>query len=444
MKTTLHTNLKAAKFFLLLVLLLIAVLPAHAYDFMVDSIAYNFNSNDSTTVSVAPISNTEYYKGDIVIPETVIYSGSSLTVTAIGQSAFTFCSEMTSIQLPGTIKKIEPGAFMNCYGLTTIDLPEDLESIGNLAFVACENLESVTIPTSVKDIGYMAFHLNFKLRNVTIPEGIEIIRYKTFNECYALKDVKLPQSLKYIQHEAFNECKELSTVVIPDSVVEIGDRAFNDCRNVTEVNIGKNVKHISSTAFANCEKIEVLKWNAQECDDFDENYTSPFMPYVTRVSLIIGNDVKRIPARAFRYSIPLKSIDIPASVKEIGNNAFDTCFCLNTIVSRILEPSLVTYGNDIESIFNGVDKDSCVVFVPAGTIEEYKAIMPWSAFTHFEEIVENDINCDMAVTSADVTMLYNQILNNDYSSPSTCDVNGDGEVTSADVTAIYNTILGNE
>ena len=56
--------------------------------------------------------------------------------------------------------------------------------------------------------------------------------------------------------------------------------------------------------------------------------------------------------------------------------------------------------------------------------------------------VTGDVNNDGFVTSADVTMLYNYLLNNDESFLATSDVNGDGFITSADVTAVYNILLG--
>ena len=441
MKTKLHTITQRV---LMLALLLAVASSASAYDFMVDGIAYDFASTDSTAVQVVPISKTEYYTGDIVVPATVEHDGKSYNVTAIGMHAFVFCSGMTSIELPSSIKTIEPGAFMNCYGLTSIDLPEGLESIGNLAFVACENLEKVTIPSTVQDIGYMAFNMNTKLRNITIPEGVEVIEYMTFSSCHALKDVVLPQSLKAIGTEAFGSCKQLTQVVIPDAVVEIGDKAFSNCENLTEITIGKGVKNISSNAFNDCARMEVVKWNAEECEENEGDFQSPFKSHGKMFAVVIGNEVHKIPAQLFNYAVELKSIDIPASVKEIGNNAFDNCLSLNTIVSRATDPSLISYGSDLESIFNGMNKEECVVWVPAGTIELYKATMPWSQFENFNEIVEGDIDCDGAVTAADVMMQYNRLLNNDYSSPATCDIDGDGSVTVADVTAIYNTILGNE
>lgn len=53
-----------------------------------------------------------------------------------------------------------------------------------------------------------------------------------------------------------------------------------------------------------------------------------------------------------------------------------------------------------------------------------------------------DVNCDKAVNAADVTALYNHILNGNNTFLSSSDVNGDGAVNAADVTAVYNYILG--
>lgn len=56
--------------------------------------------------------------------------------------------------------------------------------------------------------------------------------------------------------------------------------------------------------------------------------------------------------------------------------------------------------------------------------------------------VYGDVNCDGVVTSADITALYNYLLNGDETFIATSDVNGDGSITSTDVTEIYNILMG--
>ncbi|MBQ6648366.1 MAG: dockerin type I repeat-containing protein [Muribaculaceae bacterium] len=58
--------------------------------------------------------------------------------------------------------------------------------------------------------------------------------------------------------------------------------------------------------------------------------------------------------------------------------------------------------------------------------------------------VAGDVNGDGNVTAADVTALYNFILNNDTSNLVNGDQNGDGDITSSDVTVVYNILLGTE
>ncbi|MBQ9586234.1 MAG: C10 family peptidase [Muribaculaceae bacterium] len=60
------------------------------------------------------------------------------------------------------------------------------------------------------------------------------------------------------------------------------------------------------------------------------------------------------------------------------------------------------------------------------------------------EMIPGDVNGDGDVTAADVTMLYNILLNDDYNGVVNADQDGDCEITSADITAVYNILLGNK
>ena len=56
--------------------------------------------------------------------------------------------------------------------------------------------------------------------------------------------------------------------------------------------------------------------------------------------------------------------------------------------------------------------------------------------------VQGDVNGDGVVTAADITELYNCLLNNDSSHIVNGDQNGDGNITAADITAVYDVLLG--
>ena len=57
--------------------------------------------------------------------------------------------------------------------------------------------------------------------------------------------------------------------------------------------------------------------------------------------------------------------------------------------------------------------------------------------------ITGDVNCDGSVTTADVTAIYNYLLNGDTTYVATSDVDGDGFITTTDITVIYNIMLGN-
>ena len=78
----------------------------------------------------------------------------------------------------------------------------------------------------------------------------------------------------------------------------------------------------------------------------------------------------------------------------------------------------------------------------AGTPGETGLFEPLSLVVIKNVALFGDVNCDGSVNAADVTALYNYILNGDETYLATSDVNGDGAVNAGDVTAVYNVILG--
>ena len=83
------------------------------------------------------------------------------------------------------------------------------------------------------------------------------------------------------------------------------------------------------------------------------------------------------------------------------------------------------------------------LYVPAGSIDAYKAAKYWKNFGQILPIqggLQGDVNGDGVVNGSDVTALYNVLL--DGATPAgDADVNGDGIVNGSDVTAIYNLLL---
>ncbi len=68
------------------------------------------------------ISDIPKYKGNIVIPESIVYEGVECSVTSIGNSAFSSCNELNSVVIPNSVTAIGNNAFMICSSLCFFQL----------------------------------------------------------------------------------------------------------------------------------------------------------------------------------------------------------------------------------------------------------------------------------------------------------------------------------
>ncbi len=119
---------------LLLLILMLLPLVASAYDFEVDGIFYNYDSYSQSAI-VAPddVDGTKY-SGTIVIPNTVTYKGRTMSVTAIGNSAFRNCKDLVSVHIPSSVVRIEGWAFRDSPNLRFLSIPSTVNSIGGYVF----------------------------------------------------------------------------------------------------------------------------------------------------------------------------------------------------------------------------------------------------------------------------------------------------------------------
>ncbi len=173
--------------FSLLLLALLLPATALAYDFKVDGIYYNINGNEAAVTY--EVQNVGSYRGDVVIPETVVHNGVEYAVTAIGYKAF-----------------------YNCYNMTSIEIPNSIDSISSHAFYGCERLQSVVIPNSVVTLYPCAFNSCTGLKSVVIGNSVRVIEEYCFQYCYQLTDVVIGSSVTYLANKAFYDCPSLGNV----------------------------------------------------------------------------------------------------------------------------------------------------------------------------------------------------------------------------------------
>ncbi len=292
-----------------------------AHDFVVNGIYYNITDETNKTVEVTyenPSGNT--YKNTVIIPENVTYNDTTYSVTMIGEYAFYYCTELTSITIPNNVTNIGDFAFYNCKGLT-----------------------NVVIPNSVTNIGINAFSYCSGLTGVTIPNGVTSIRNNTFASCSGLTSVTIPNNVTSIGDFAFSYCRALTRVVIPSSVTSIGDGAFNSCTGLASINIPNSITSIGNYAFDNTAWYKNQPDGVVYAGKVLYNYKGT-IPDST--SLDIKEGTVSISNGAFRGCSGLISIKIPGSITTIGNEAFNGCTSLTELYINDGKKTLsLGYGN---------------------------------------------------------------------------------------------------
>jgi hypothetical protein len=211
----------------------------------------NYNITDAINFKVEVGSNASF-TGVANIPAIVNNGGQNYEVTSIGNNAFQFCGNLTSIIIPNSVATIGNGAFWSCNSLTTINIPSSVTSIGNESFFYCLGLTTITIPDSVISVGNSAFKNCENLMSVTIGNSVTTMGYSVFQHCYDLTAVTFGNSLTSIPNAAFNDCTSLTSLTIPNSVTSIGTYAFRICQALTSITIPNSVTSIGDNAFFYC------------------------------------------------------------------------------------------------------------------------------------------------------------------------------------------------
>lgn len=96
--------------------------------------------------------------------------------------------------------------------------------------------------------------------------------------------------------------------------------------------------------------------------------------------------VTEIAAGAMEGNTNVTDVTIPSTITSIGDNAFAGCSNLKSITVNIETPidlssanTRRTRGNG-NSVFEGVDKESCILYVPENSVELYKNAVVWKDF----------------------------------------------------------------
>ena len=182
---------------------------------------YDCTSLTSVTIPDSVTSICEYaFQGCTSLTSVTIPD----SVTRIGSYAFRDCASLTGIwvaegnshyssDVSGVLFNKDKTTLVQCPGaFAAYTIPNSVTIIGDSAFFYCTSLTSVTIPDSVTSIGAWAFGCCTSLTSVTISNSVTIIGDSAFSHCKSLTSVAIPDSVTIIEGGAFSDCDNLTDV----------------------------------------------------------------------------------------------------------------------------------------------------------------------------------------------------------------------------------------
>lgn len=324
-------------------------------------------------------------------------------------------------------------AFKNKKTLSHFSFPEKITYIGSTAFYNTSLSGALIIPDDVTEIGASAFRGTL-IGSVAFSPRLNRIGGNAFDNCTSLTGtLTLPETLTYIGAYSFENCAFTGELHLPNSLEYIGEGAFLDAGYfVGGLRIPDKIKTIRYYTFRGLYKkhfngpLELN--NVQVLEEF------AFENCLFTGDLVIPEGVTSIPSMCFRGD-DFSHIIFPSSLKEIGEEAFNSVFRLNGALN--FPESLVSIGrsafcdSQINSInfpsklqiidcgafsrcssllnivcnaveppsvmkgaFDGVAKDNFTVEVPAQSVTRYKTESGWSDFrriaAHYDFSVSRD------------------------------------------------------
>jgi len=135
----------------------------------------------------------------------------------------------------------------------------------------------------------------------------------------------MPKSVERIEPNTFINCSSLYSITIPSSVKYIGNQAFYGCSSLTSITIPESVTGIAGGIFYHC--------------------------------------------------TALTSVAILGTLRFIGSSVFSGCTALASIYMGSPQPPSETNKETLDEI-----PDSCIIYVPTGSIDAYSAVEPWNNY----------------------------------------------------------------
>jgi hypothetical protein len=330
-----------------------------------------------------PLLSRSRYKGEVYVPSRVerenTLDGDKVVyqVKSIGRGVFRGCAELKKIIIEGSVNYIDT-AFGGCSGLEEVILKSGEEPLSarDKAFGGT-GLKVVWMQREV-EINSSPFYNASQMTKLIVGKEVKTIGATAFLGCTRLKEIEIeasPDTLRFVHPLALANCP-LEKVYVGRTLSFDAGSPFQGKTKLTNVGFGEDVTSIADGMFMNSTKL---------------------------YRVTIPGGMTTIGEGAFQDCEMLWEVTLSGSVTEIKGNAFGGCTKLGRIVCQRALPPV-----DVLAVsFNGVDKETCELVVPAGSMERYASAPVWKDFTHIVTSGKSALSpvLDIEDTASDVYTL---------------------------------------
>lgn len=307
------------------------------------------------------------------------------TLKSVDLSKISLIADGTSFNFSGLARTITNPLAMPLYMfikftyLETAVIPENIIEIGESCFQSCANFSSIKLPDGLETIGYQAFY-GCAFKNIDFPDNLKTIGQSAFLYCHLLEEVTIPDNIK-IGSDAFYGCSNLKRVTI-GSGCSITINPFIRCNNLTSFAItgtGGNLSARDNLLLSGdgttllcypgglaTETLTVPGWIKTIGNQAASN--------VYAKTIVVEEGVEEVKDYGLYGINYATEMTLPSTLKKFYGNAFLANAGLTKITVNAATPP-VKSGYETYGPFD--DSAKAAIFVPAGSVEAYKAADGW-------------------------------------------------------------------
>ena len=231
-------------------------------------------------------------------------------VTNIGNYAFAYCQELTSITFSNNLKTIGYCAFVGCSNLTTITIPASVTSIYDYAFDYCTGITNLVIEDAETPLGMGKGKMVFE-EELCDPGNIPELRHGLFMNS-PIKDVYIGRNLELNDYSGDDYTGE-SYYSWDLEWQEKVKTPFTGA--LTNVTIGNKVNCLPGGLFYGCSGIQSVNFDGTIIDwcsiTFEDENATPF-----------GKNGNKSPILYLKGQPLHSQVNIPAPAKKVGAYSF--------------------------------------------------------------------------------------------------------------------------